>query len=317
MSVEELRQLLDITAQAPERFGMAGAARAMLYRLAAETGLRAGELRSLTRSSFVLDGPQPGVTIAAAYAKNRRQDSLPLKTTTAAVLAEYLNGKLPAAPAFSMPARGHLVDMFRADLAEARARWIAEVQEPESRQERESSSFLVYRDDAHRVADFHALRHTFISHLAAGGVHPKTAQTLARHSTITLTMDRYSHVYRGELATALGALPDLSRPGERQEKATGTDGEKAAFRLSPDLSPNGKFRRSSAESSGVKNEMTRSAESLGKTDLKHGFTEGKIERPRSDSNRRITDLQSVPLVHLGTRPHKLPVNPATKPIVHR
>jgi hypothetical protein len=26
------------------------------------------------------------------------------------------------------------------------------------------------------------------------------------------------------------------------------------------------------------------------------------ERPRSDSNRRITDLQSVPLVHLGTRP---------------
>ena len=29
------------------------------------------------------------------------------------------------------------------------------------------------------------------------------------------------------------------------------------------------------------------------------------ERPRSDSNRRITDLQSVPLVHLGTRPRHL------------
>src|SRR5262245_47899923 len=26
------------------------------------------------------------------------------------------------------------------------------------------------------------------------------------------------------------------------------------------------------------------------------------DRPRPDSNRRITDLQSVPLVHLGTRP---------------
>ena len=30
--------------------------------------------------------------------------------------------------------------------------------------------------------------------------------------------------------------------------------------------------------------------------------EQQCERPRSDSNRRITDLQSVPLVHLGTRP---------------
>ena len=28
----------------------------------------------------------------------------------------------------------------------------------------------------------------------------------------------------------------------------------------------------------------------------------KAKRPRSDSNRRITDLQSVPLIHLGTRP---------------
>ena len=39
---------------------------------------------------------------------------------------------------------------------------------------------------------FHALRHTFITNLARSGVHPKTAQSLARHSTITLTMDRYS-----------------------------------------------------------------------------------------------------------------------------
>ncbi len=30
----------------------------------------------------------------------------------------------------------------------------------------------------------------------------------------------------------------------------------------------------------------------------------RIKRPRSDSNRRITDLQSVPLDHSGTRPHR-------------
>jgi hypothetical protein len=42
-------------------------------------------------------------------------------------------------------------------------------------------------------------------------VHPKTAQALARHSTITLAMDRYSHVRNAELAPALNALPDLDK----------------------------------------------------------------------------------------------------------
>jgi len=65
------------------------------------------------------------------------------------------------------------------------------------------------------VADFHSLRHTFISNLARGGVHPKVAQSLARHSTITLTMDRYSHTLVGEHADALAVLPDLSATGRQ------------------------------------------------------------------------------------------------------
>ena len=43
------------------------------------------------------------------------------------------------------------------------------------------------------IADFHSLRNTFISNLVAGGVHPNVSQQLARHSSIALTMDRYSH----------------------------------------------------------------------------------------------------------------------------
>ncbi|MFW5690732.1 MAG: tyrosine-type recombinase/integrase, partial [Planctomycetota bacterium] len=49
-------------------------------------------------------------------------------------------------------------------------------------------------DDRGRVVDFHALRHTFISNLARAGVHPRNAQALARHSTIDLTMNVYTHV---------------------------------------------------------------------------------------------------------------------------
>ena len=44
-----------------------------------------------------------------------------------------------------------------------------------------------------RVADFHALRHTFITRLARSGVAPAVAKSLARHSGPTLTMDHQTH----------------------------------------------------------------------------------------------------------------------------
>ncbi len=58
LSVEELRRLLDATRCGLTRKGMSGPERAMLYRLAVETGLRASELRSLTRASFQLYLPR-------------------------------------------------------------------------------------------------------------------------------------------------------------------------------------------------------------------------------------------------------------------
>ncbi|MCH9034510.1 MAG: hypothetical protein IID42_08400 [Planctomycetes bacterium] len=47
----ELRRLLETSRSGPTRFGMMGPDRATLYRLAVETGLRAGEIRSLTPRS--------------------------------------------------------------------------------------------------------------------------------------------------------------------------------------------------------------------------------------------------------------------------
>jgi hypothetical protein len=41
-----------------------------------------------------------------------------------------------------------------------------------------------------RVADFHALRHSSITGLGRSGVIPPIVRKLARHSTITLTLDR-------------------------------------------------------------------------------------------------------------------------------
>jgi len=58
-----------------------------------------------------------------------------------------------------------------------------------------------------------------------GGVHPKLAQNPASHSTILLTMDRYSHTVIGDQADALKVLPDLSprQPQRDRLLATGTE----------------------------------------------------------------------------------------------
>lgn len=41
---------------------------------------------------------------------------------------------------------------------------------------------------------FHALRHTFASALFSRGEHPKKVQSLLGHSSITQTIDTYSHL---------------------------------------------------------------------------------------------------------------------------
>ncbi len=69
---------------------------------------------------------------------------------------------------------------------------------------------IAYQTDNGQVFDFHALRHQFISNLALAGVHPKAAQALARHSTITLTLNRYTHVDLPDLLSPLDRLPALS-----------------------------------------------------------------------------------------------------------
>ena len=80
------------------------------------------------------------------------------------------------------------------------------------------------------IADFHSLRHSFISNLVSGGVHPKLAQQLARHSSITLTMDRYSHVGLLDMTAALESLPAVGTSEQQTMRTTGTTDD------APDLS---------------------------------------------------------------------------------
>jgi integrase len=197
---EEFAALL-AAARAGKSFrGLAGADRAVIYHLAARTGLRAAELASLKPASFDLSA-EPTVTVEAAYSKHRRKDVLDLRPDVAALVREYVRGRPAGEPLWPGAWYHDGAELIRVDLAAAD---------------------IPYTDGAGRTYDFHALRHQFISDMVEAGVHPKDAQTLARHSSITLTMDRYAHVRRPNLRAALDRLPALAeKPAEAPARQTG------------------------------------------------------------------------------------------------
>ena len=252
LEIDEARRLLESTQAAPERFGMTGFERALLYRLAIETGLRANELRNLTISSFNLKTCT--ITAVATYSKNRKEYTLPLKKDTATTLKSYFAGRMPGTKAFRVPDKP--IDMLRLDLEDAK---------------------IPYVDDAGYYADFHALRHTTGSFLVASGAHPKVVQSIMRHSDINLTMGRYTHVLRGQESKAVAELPDLSQPskGKQRAIATGTDGKT----ISENILFVGGQQRISVNSNKQQNHVD-------------GITNSVFERARQDSNLQPSDSKS-------------------------
>ena len=101
--------------------------------------------------------------------------------------------------------------MLEFDLASARRFWIAETDDPVEKRRREESEFLLYQNKAGLFTDFHGLRHTFVTNLCKAGVDSKTAQILARHSDIHLTMNIYTHVNRKTEIAAINALPSVPK----------------------------------------------------------------------------------------------------------
>jgi len=194
LSLEEVKALLAATSTEPSRYDMPGQERALVYRLAVETGLRVSEIGSLTRSSFHLDAKVPTVFVPGSATKNARDAELPLRKATVEILRAHLKDKMPGSNAFRMPPSTKTARMLRADLVTA---GIAAV------------------DSAGRVVDFHALRHTFLTLLANSGVHPKVAQDLARHSDVNLTLSRYSHTVLDQRSEAVDRLPDFDNHEER------------------------------------------------------------------------------------------------------
>ena len=138
--------------------------------------------------------------------------------------------------------------MIGRDWKAARTAWIAAADSPVEREERAKSDFLTYKNAFGEVADFHSLRHTFITLVVKRGVDPKTAKELARHSTITLTMDRYSHIGLSDMHSAVERLSGIPEVPSESAKATGTDGRQASLPLVLTCSPTCGTSESSCDS---------------------------------------------------------------------
>jgi integrase len=220
---EELIRLIQAAEAGPVVYTVTGPDRAALYRVALGTGFRANELRSLTPESFDLGSAPPTVTVKAAYSKRRRDDVQPIRPDLADSLRPWIAQKAPGRLLWGHLTK-HTADMLRHDL---------------------EAAGIAYRDADGRVADFHALRHSYISMLARRTAPVKVVQTLARHSTPSLTLGIYSHIGVYDQTAALDALPDLTRPAPDSEPArlamTGTDAS-SEHTLAPSLLHSGDAR---------------------------------------------------------------------------
>ena len=154
LELDQLRHLLETTKTADKRFGMIGYERYLLYRLSAETGLRANELRNLKISSFDFDNLT--VNVSAEFTKNKQVALLPLRPDTAEELTDFFSNKLPDTKAFGGTYKRLTLktsEIIKADLADSGIPYV------------ENGLYF----------DFHSLRHQTGTLFAASGVHPEVA----------------------------------------------------------------------------------------------------------------------------------------------
>lgn len=291
----ELTQLLEAARHGKTVHKMPGVDRAALYAVAAFTGLRASELASLTPENFDLDSDPSTVTVQAAYSKHRRQDILPLHPSIVTMLREWLATK----PAKDNVWPGNWAKKKRAGMMMRRDLAVAKIP---------------YMDANGLYADFHALRHTFITNMVKSGIAPKLAQSLARHSTIDLTMNVYTSLTMHDQASALASMPPMPK-GPTSEpdamRATGTCGPKKVPTMVPSGAENGAVvaasRGCQAAPDCTNNDEKPSAPTrkrLGKSPVKNGKIRALPHQPASNCKTEREGFEpSIPLrVYRFSRP---------------
>jgi integrase/recombinase XerC len=188
LKTEEAARLIQTARQSRYTWqGYDGPTRARIYLLSYMTGLRKGEIASLTPQSFRLDDAQPTIIVEAQYSKHRRKDVLPLHADLVTEVRGWIEGMTPDAVLFPKLDKRKGYTMVQRDLEEAGIPYETE----------------------EGLADFHAAgRHTHITELLRSGVSLVEAKELARHSDVRMTM-KYTHIGLDDQAKAIAKLPAI------------------------------------------------------------------------------------------------------------
>jgi len=181
----EFTALLKATRTGPELYDMTGYQRYVLYLLTVETGLRRGELRSLTVGSIDFKNGCASVQGGPAGAtKNKRQAVQFITPETLKVLKQFTRGKMPNVKLFD------------------------NIPDKSAKMLREDCKAAGIKTDNHKgKIQFHCLRNTCGSYLAAQGINPNTIKDIMRHQDIRLTMDRYVRELDGATKQAVNMMP--------------------------------------------------------------------------------------------------------------
>ena len=146
-AVEPMRKRRAFSADELRRLIAAGGERGIIYLVAASTGIRRGELRSLEWRDVVLDVARPFIFVRKSIAKNHKDARQPL--------ADYVARELEKVRPIDFGTNERVfkrgmpdMDTFRRDLAAAGIQYI---------------------DNERRFADFHALRMTYSTFVALVG----------------------------------------------------------------------------------------------------------------------------------------------------
>jgi len=189
----ELRRLFIAARSSGRSFrGLTGEDRFFLYLVAAGTGFRANALANLTPADFDLETNSPTVTLAARFNNSRKLKVQPLPPDVAAALPSCFDSRPANTPiwggTWASERRG--AEMLRADLEAA------------------GSPYVMDGPDGPEFADFHSLRHSYLTLGSRAGIDLRTLQELAGHSKPELTA-RYSHRRLYDLTGAVNKLPNL------------------------------------------------------------------------------------------------------------
>jgi site-specific recombinase XerD len=191
LSEEEVHRLLAATVKASDRYGMTGLQRAVLYRVAIESGLRRGELASLTVGAF--DCARAVIRLEGKAAKDRCKAEQPVTLALAAHMGEYFKDRADDEQAFALGKWARTADMLHEDLAEAG---------------------IPARSPGGQEVVFHSFRHTLRTELVRQRVSEAVIDRIMRHKPQGIGKRIYTHVSELEIRAAIERLPEYPWPGE-------------------------------------------------------------------------------------------------------